>query len=122
MPHVSMGTVYRNLDTLVSLGFIQKLGPVHPQMRFDGNTGEQYHLTCVHCGALEDTFFEETEDCFRNLENALGNLTKHGIFGHRLEFIGVCSNCRARGLIMPVGNDNDTKTELPEEVQNNEEH
>ena len=27
------------------------------------------------------------------LENALGKLTKYGIFGHKLEFIGLCESC-----------------------------
>lgn len=101
LPQVSMGTVYRNLDTLASLGLIQRLGPAHPQMRFDGNTCEHYHLTCVHCQKIEDTALEHNDDCFINLENALGNLTRFGIFGHRLEFIGICSNCRAEGKTMP---------------------
>ncbi len=110
LPQISMGTVYRNLDTLVSLGHIQKLGPSNPQMRFDGNTCEHYHITCVHCGKIEDTAFENTDDCIKNLENALGNLTKFGIFGHKLEFIGICSNCRALGEEMPgYYEDSDTK-------------
>jgi len=27
------------------------------------------------------------------LEKALGRLTKYGVFGHKLEFIGLCSEC-----------------------------
>lgn len=109
LPQISMGTVYRNLDTLIALGHIQKLGPSNPQMRFDGNTCEHYHITCVHCGKIEDVTFEQTDDCVANLENALGNLTKFGIFGHKLEFIGMCSTCRAQGKVMPGYEDSHIK-------------
>lgn len=98
MPKVSMGTVYRNLDILAASGFIKRLSSNRPQMRFDGNTSEHYHLTCLHCGRIEDiTSVPSSDDSFETLEKALGNLTKHGIFGHNLEFFGLCSTCLEEG-------------------------
>jgi Fe2+ or Zn2+ uptake regulation protein len=94
LPRISMGTVYRNLDTLASCGFISKLEPGQSQMRFDGKTNDHYHITCMRCGCIEDAPIAPLQDSLANLENALGNLTKHGIFGHKLEFIGLCSSCR----------------------------
>jgi len=35
-------------------------------------------------------------NALENLENALGRLTKHGIFGHKLEFVGLCKECLQR--------------------------
>lgn len=93
MPHISMGTVYRNLDILVTCGLIQKLDPGHSQMRFDGTTRNHYHISCTKCGRIEDAPFKPSDNSLQNLENALGKLTKHGIFGHKLEFVGLCSNC-----------------------------
>lgn len=93
LPRISMGTVYRNLDILATCGLIRKVDPGRPQMRFDGKTGEHYHITCVVCGQIEDAPFKPSENALENLENVLGNLTKYGIFGHKLEFIGVCSSC-----------------------------
>jgi Fur family ferric uptake transcriptional regulator len=89
-----MGTVYRNLDVLSSLGLINRLDPGSHQMRFDGKTQEHYHLTCMRCGGIEDAPIAPLRDSLDNIENALGNLTKFGIFGHKLEFIGLCSNCK----------------------------
>jgi len=66
-------------------------------MRFDGNTKDHFHLTCVRCGRIEDTRVEPSDDSFNSLEKALGNLTKYGIFGHKLEFFGLCSHCREKG-------------------------
>lgn len=95
LPRVSLGTVYRNLDLLAACGLITRLEPVHPQMRFDGNTDLHYHLTCQQCGRVEDKDIEGAGDSFEALQKALGNLTKYGIFGHRLEFFGLCSQCRS---------------------------
>jgi Fur family ferric uptake transcriptional regulator len=37
LPHVSLGTIYRNLETLAASGLIQKLEMGGSQKRFDGN-------------------------------------------------------------------------------------
>src|SRR5499425_1903888 len=48
LPRVSLGTVYRNLRLLVAEGLVQELPG--PHARFDGNTSEHHHFTCVGCG------------------------------------------------------------------------
>lgn len=93
LPKISMGTVYRNLDILTSIGLIKKLEPERPQMRFDGNTMEHYHVSCMHCGRVQDLPIEPLGNTLDGLEKTLGNLTQHGIFGHKLEFFGLCSRC-----------------------------
>lgn len=101
IPRISMGTVYRNLDVLASCGLIDKIEPGVVQMRFDGNMRDHFHITCVHCGRIEDAPIEVSRDSMENLENALGRLTKHGIFGHKLEFFGLCSRCLKAGHRYP---------------------
>jgi len=96
LPHVSMGTVYRNLDVLASSGLIRKLGPDFHQMRFDGDTHDHYHITCIRCGCVEDIPLESQDDPFSRLDETLGKLTKYGVFGHKLEFIGLCAECREK--------------------------
>ena len=93
LPKISMGTVYRNLGILTSIGLIKKLELGSPQMRFDGNIMEHYHVSCMHCGRIEDASIEPLDNILESLEKTLGNLTKHGIFGHKLEFFGRCSRC-----------------------------
>ena len=101
MPRISKGTVYRNLDRLAACGLIQKVDPGRPQMRFDGNTKEHYHLTCMQCGTIKDISMEISNDSLENLEKVMGNLTKYGIFGHKLEFFGLCSQCLKKGYVYP---------------------
>ena len=93
LPKISMGTVYRNLDILASCGLIKKIEPESRQMRFDGNTHDHYHIVCMECGKVRDVTIQPTDDNLKTLENALGKLTKYGIFGHKLEFIGLCESC-----------------------------
>ena len=101
LPRVSLGTVYRNLDILNSCGFIRRLEPGHPQMRFDGNTKEHYHVICTQCGRVRDACIEPTDNTLENLENALGKLTRYGIFGHKLEFMGLCPKCKSESKDIP---------------------
>ena len=91
-----MGTVYRNLDVLASGGLIRKIGPDFPQMRFDGVTQDHYHITCIGCGRIEDMPLAPQDDPFQDLEIALGRLTKYGVFGHKLDFFGLCAECREK--------------------------
>lgn len=93
LPRVSKGTVYRNLDILDSCGLIHRIEPGHSQMRFDGETKDHYHLTCVRCGKIEDAPMEPSDNVLEYFENALGHLTRYGIFGHKLEFMGLCTAC-----------------------------
>jgi len=95
IPRISLGTVYRNLELLASSGLISRLEPEHTQMRFDWKTSDHYHITCIRCGAVEDADIKTSDNPFEHLEHALGNLTKYGIFGHKLEFVGLCKKCRS---------------------------
>lgn len=97
LPDISLGTVYRNLDILSSAGLIKKLEPEQHQMRFDCNVDDHYHLTCVECGRIEDIDIPISDDPMEILNKTVGNLSKYGIFGHRLEFFGLCSECRQKG-------------------------
>jgi Fur family ferric uptake transcriptional regulator len=96
IPKVSMGTVYRNLDVLSAAGLIRKLEPHFSQMRFDGNLREHYHVICTRCGKITDADIKPSDNTIENLEKALGNLTRYGIFGHKLEFLGLCPECLKR--------------------------
>ena len=89
LPRISLGTVYRNLDTLSECGLIQKIEPGYSQMRFDGNTGTHYHIRCIHCGKVEDAPIGPVG----NLEDELSRVSDYTVIGYRLEFIGSCPEC-----------------------------
>ncbi|RPI76872.1 MAG: transcriptional repressor [Desulfobacteraceae bacterium] len=95
MPKISLATIYRNLDILAGRGLIRKLEPGRPQMRFDGETHDHYHLTCMHCGRLEDSTIDSADQALTDLRHYLKNANESGIISHRLEFVGLCKKCRA---------------------------
>lgn len=90
IPKVSLGTIYRNLEMLSEKGLIQKLEIGGTQRRFDGNTGNHYHLRCIECGRIIDF----TTSPLKEIEQILSKLDDYEILGHRLELIGICSVCK----------------------------
>jgi Fur family ferric uptake transcriptional regulator len=90
MPRVSLGTVYRNLEILSRRGFVDKIELAGHQKMFDGNMDKHYHLRCVRCSNIIDI-------PARNIRVDLKTVEEEGEFkvtGYRLEFTGLCPQCR----------------------------
>ncbi len=92
MPRISLGTVYRNLEVLSSLGLVRKLENAAGQKRFDGDMSPHHHIRCDVCGKVGDIF--DAPD-ISGIENALA--TDFRITGYTLEFSGVCPECQKSG-------------------------
>jgi Fur family ferric uptake transcriptional regulator len=92
LPHISLGTVYRNLEILFESGLIQKIGPLSSQMRFDGALENHYHIRCSHCGRVEDAIIES----FGKIDDSIRNINNFNVTGHKLEFIGICPDCKKK--------------------------
>ena len=90
MPHISLGTVYRNLDLLAEQGEITKLPCPGGQTRFDGNPEKHYHLRCTRCGRLVDVTSEVTVNCTET------STDDYEITGHRIELFGLCADCKKK--------------------------
>ena len=52
-PNISLGTVYRNLSLLASVGEIQKISCGDGVDHFDPNADPHYHFVCRDCGAVK---------------------------------------------------------------------
>ena len=89
LPHISLGTVYRNLEILSELGEIQKIEITGKLKRFDGNTRPHYHLRCLNCNRIDDV----PEHIHFDFDLPLNEATGYAITGHRLEFFGLCPEC-----------------------------
>lgn len=90
MPRISLGTVYRNLEILSELGEIQTIEMAGNLKRFDGTAANHYHIRCANCDRLVDAPLAVSDA----LENAVRLHTDFRILGHKLEFTGVCPDCR----------------------------
>jgi Fur family transcriptional regulator, ferric uptake regulator len=90
LPNLSLGTVYRNLDLLARMGTIQKLEWSAGETRFDGEARPHDHLRCIRCGRVDDVGTPPLR-----LERQGGeDFRGYQILGHRLEYLGICPNCK----------------------------
>ncbi len=89
-PSVGRATVFRTLDLLSSMGFLEKVhmeDGCHNYVVCHGQ--HHHHLICNRCGAAVDF-----EDCSLNeLLQQLASRTGFQIQGHWLEVFGLCRNC-----------------------------
>jgi Fur family transcriptional regulator, peroxide stress response regulator len=91
LPRISLGTVYRNLDFLAEQGIIRKLEIGGAKARFD-ECGEHHHVLCVQCGKIDD--IHDTPGDLLNEE--ITELNGYKIIGFRLEFFGLCPECKKK--------------------------
>jgi len=93
IPGISRTTVYRTLETLVTLGVAQKTSHFGAVARFDGNTEHHHHLVCVRCDAVVDCD-GPSRDAIRlpPAQRAGFEITDFSIC-----FKGLCPDCRPRG-------------------------
>ena len=90
-PTVAIGTVYRNLNILVSEGLIKSIQFDDSTDHFDAHTGKHYHFICEKCGAIRDLElpFDQT------LEHMVEQHTNYEVNDHRLDFYGLCEKCKS---------------------------
>jgi Fur family transcriptional regulator, peroxide stress response regulator len=61
-PHVSIGTVYQTLTTLVKKGIISKVKTQNEHMRYDPVKDNHHHLYCSESERIEDFFDKDLDD------------------------------------------------------------
>lgn len=89
MPNISLGTVYRNLQWLVTEGMAQELNYVKGISRFDANAQIHDHFVCERCGRIYD--MDTSVKVAVAADKRQCGCGK--IHGYRLEFYGVCCQC-----------------------------
>lgn len=94
LPNVSLGTIYRNLRSLVEMGEVLELDFGSGQDRFDGNPAPHYHFRCQGCGRVFDLPLANQP----HLDVEAATLFPGRVMGHRLEFFGLCPNCQSEPL------------------------
>lgn len=90
-PHLSMGTVYRNLKILMDQEKIRKIDFGSTFDRFDANIDEHYHFICERCGSIRDLPLPIDD----SLNRRVSETTPYTARRHRIEFFGLCEKCRA---------------------------
>lgn len=92
IPDISLGTVYRNLKLLRDQGEILELNYGSTFSRFDGNPRNHYHFQCEKCGRVLDVEVPVNS----KLESAVAAAMGVEVHSHRMEFYGLCPDCKAQ--------------------------
>ena len=90
-PNISRATIYRVLNDLGEKGEIYRVRVVGGSDRFDKTLYKHYHVKCVKCGKVEDTFVPVVD----GIENIAMETSGFQIIGHELGFEGICPQCQA---------------------------
>lgn len=89
-PHISRGTVYRNLKLLSDIGEIRKMEMPSGADRFDHECHKHYHARCIKCGYV----FDVEMDFIANFEKNIKDTHGFEITGHDIFFKGICLECK----------------------------
>jgi Fur family peroxide stress response transcriptional regulator len=90
VPGISLATVYKSLETLVTCGLAAKLSYSDGSARYDGRTDPHHHARCVSCGRVMDVPGQFSKG---ELEGLGTELEHFSVTGYRLELSGLCSVC-----------------------------
>ena len=88
-PSISLGTVYRNLQLLTSIGRIQKLHFEDGSDHFDADVSRHYHFACRKCGSVEDIMIPVADGIDQEASKGFAGV----IEGHMTYFYGLCGSC-----------------------------
>ena len=92
-PNISLDTVYRNLNVLLSINLICKLNHIEGKSCYEINklNSHHHHLVCLKCGASEPVDFCPLEyfDQKKFLQEKDFEIKEH-----RFEIYGYCAACK----------------------------
>jgi len=89
---ISLATVYKALETMVSCGLAIKLPFGDGSARYDGRTDDHCHARCTRCGIVRDVH----SDAIARMIPEPAGLAGFEVHGFRLEVVGLCGPCAAK--------------------------
>lgn len=87
IPNISLGTVYRNLNLLVSEFKIKRLKMPDNVDRFDKML-KHSHFVCIKCYKVVDVFSNYLEN--------IDSIDNNKVLDCEITFKGICSDCKER--------------------------
>lgn len=85
IPNISLGTVYRNLNTLVNEKLIRKIKVDESKYRYDHNKDKHAHFICTKCSNIIDI----PENILKVVDEFDDNL----VTDIDLSLSGICKDC-----------------------------
>ncbi|HQN18558.1 MAG TPA: transcriptional repressor [Syntrophobacteraceae bacterium] len=92
-PTTSLATIYKTIAVMKELGEVLELEFSTGHNRYDGSKPYPHpHLICVKCKRIVDPQLTSLTDLTQELVSDSG----YTILGHRLDFFGICPECREK--------------------------
>ena len=99
-PDLPQSSAYRNVTTLIDAGVVRRVIGTDDHGRFELTeelSGHHHHLICSECGKVEDLHPPtELELVLGSLAEAAASQQGYQLLEHRLDLVGLCSECRSR--------------------------
>ncbi|MCR5763071.1 MAG: transcriptional repressor [Treponema sp.] len=95
-PHISRGTVYRNLNLLVEKGQVLRISVPNNADHYDSTLRQHYHFHCIRCNCVYDIPDFDLSEII-NVERKLSGAGYKSIC-HSIVFEGTCPNCSGSEL------------------------
>jgi Fur family peroxide stress response transcriptional regulator len=93
-PTTSIATVYKTVNLLKQIDQVLELGFPDGSNRYDGNKPFPHpHVICLRCQKVLDPELGSLQD----MTSEVGEETGFEILTHRLDFFGLCRECRNKG-------------------------
>jgi len=89
LPTISLGTVYKTLDTLKELGAIVEVDAPRSATRYEAVLEPHHHLVCDQCGKIVDLY----EKRYSRLRPPRRAASGFEITGCSVQFRGRCRDC-----------------------------
>lgn len=91
-PMIALSTVYNTLHLLAGMGEAVEVSPATPETRFDPDTGDHCHLTCLSCNRIVDLPLEACAQAKEFVEAAqeAGFAPVRQVY----QVFGYCADCR----------------------------
>ncbi|MDD3826972.1 MAG: transcriptional repressor [Anaerolineae bacterium] len=90
-PTTSLATVYKTLNVLKEMDEVLELGFSGDDNRYDGNKPFPHpHLICIRCQKILDSEVNLDQGLIQEVAQSSG----YQIVGHRLDFYGLCPECK----------------------------
>jgi len=100
MPRISLATVYKSLETLVTCGLAKKVNHADGSARYCCRTDPHHHARCLSCGGVSDVPGRLAES---QVAQVRANANGFRLLGYELELTGYCPECAAEmDRVQPV--------------------
>lgn len=89
IPNISLGTVYRNLNTLYENGFIRKISNPNGADHYDKTLIDHAHIYCIECNNM----FDVDANLLKDIKALVETNNKYKINKSEIIFTGLCEKC-----------------------------